>query len=117
MPLVTPFEGDSEALAVDRLRSNLAKWNSTPLHGYVVMGSNGEFPLLGMEEKRRLLEVVAAEGTKASKLLIAGTGSCGTRETIELTKSAASMVCFELYQLRVSLTGATLSRVTTLQWS
>jgi hypothetical protein len=33
VPVPTPFRGDE--IAVERLKSNLAKWNETPLIGYV----------------------------------------------------------------------------------
>ena len=53
-PIPTPFDS-AGALAFDRLRENLARWEGEPLAGYVVGGSNGEFPLLSPEER---IEVV-----------------------------------------------------------
>ena len=44
IPVPTPFKG--EAVAVDRLKANLAQWNRTGLSGYVILGSTGEFPML-----------------------------------------------------------------------
>jgi len=44
IPVTTPFSGDDVAPA--RLAANLRKWNATPLAGYVVLGSTGEFPML-----------------------------------------------------------------------
>ena len=37
----TPFDA-SEELALERLRSNLARWNETRLNGYTVLGTTGE---------------------------------------------------------------------------
>ena len=86
-PIPTPFttEGD---LALSSLLENLAYWNQFDLRGFVVLGSNGEFVLLSEQEKLKVLKT-ARTATPPDKLLIAGTGCEGTRETVELTKKAA----------------------------
>lgn len=86
-PIPTPFNADGELL-LDKLASNLERWNRTGIAGYVVFGSNGEFVLLNEKEKLEVIGLVrerAAEG----KFVLAGTGCEGTLETIKLTKKAA----------------------------
>jgi 4-hydroxy-2-oxoglutarate aldolase len=55
-PIPTPFAANG-SLLVDALKANLARWNTAGLHGYVVLGSDGEAVLLS--EARRGDEHVA----------------------------------------------------------
>ncbi len=88
-PLTTPFDG-SGALALDRLRENIRRYNATRLAGYVVIGSTGESALLTHEEVERVW-AAAKEATDDDKILIAGTGVDSTAETIERTNRAAAL--------------------------
>jgi len=87
-PIPTPFREDGE-VAYDKLAANLEQWNRTDLSGYLVTGSNGEFAALTEHEKLRIWEV-ARKHIPAQKRFLAGTGCETTRETISLTKQAAS---------------------------
>ncbi len=86
-PIPTPFDTSGEVHCA-ALTDNLARWNQHALAGYVVLGSNGEAPYLGWEEKLRVLETVR-RSIPAEKLVIAGTGLESTRETIAFTLEAA----------------------------
>lgn len=86
-PIATPFTGDE--IAYDRLKHNLEFWNNSKMAGIVVMGSNGEFVMLGREEKERLISF-CCEQAGGKKHVIAGTGAESTRETISLSKAAAA---------------------------
>ncbi len=86
-PIPTPFDADGE-LALDQLRRNVGFWNKSDLAGYVVLGSNGEFPFLDDDEKVALFDAVG-ESVAPGKLFIAGTGAESARNTIRLTKRAA----------------------------
>jgi 4-hydroxy-2-oxoglutarate aldolase len=88
VPVPTPFRGDE--VAVERLKSNLAKWNETPLSGYVVLGSTGEFPMLSESERDAVL-VAARMAIPREKAFIAGTGTNSTLHTIRQTKRAAEI--------------------------
>ncbi len=88
-PLTTPFAADG-ALALDRLRENLARYNRTRLAGYVLTGSTGEAVFLSREEAERIW-AAAQEAAAAEKFLIAGTGVESTAETIERTNRAATL--------------------------
>jgi 4-hydroxy-tetrahydrodipicolinate synthase len=56
----------------------------------VPCGSNGEAPYLNREERRHVVETVVDEANSKA-LVIAGTGSISTWETIEFTKDAAEV--------------------------
>ena len=88
VPVTTPFSGDDVAPA--RLAANLRKWNATPLAGYVVLGSTGEFPMLSEAERDRIL-IVAREAIPRDRLFLAGTGTDSTLNTIRQTKRAAEI--------------------------
>lgn len=88
-PIPTPFDADG-AVARDKLAENIARWNQTPLAGFVVLGSNGEFTYLSDEEKREVLRI-ARQAIPKDKLFIAGTGCESTRCTLELTEQAAAI--------------------------
>lgn len=88
-PISTPFREDGE-LALDKLKENLQQLAAKDLAGFVVLGSNGEYVLLSDREKLRVLEG-ARSAIPSNKMMIAGTGADSTRQTIELTRQAASI--------------------------
>lgn len=88
-PIPTPFNADGE-LALDKLKANLAFWNKTDIAGYVVLGSNGEFPFLSEEEKLAVFETVG-QHIAPGKVFVAGTGCESAHSTIALTRRAAEL--------------------------
>lgn len=87
-PIATPFqEGE---VALDRLRENFQKWNRTDLSGYLVLGSNGEAVFLNEKEKMEVIEA-SRESIPASKIMMVGTGTESTQETIRFTNQAAKI--------------------------
>jgi 4-hydroxy-2-oxoglutarate aldolase len=88
-PITTPFD-HSGAIFASKVQHNVEKWNLTTLSGYVVMGSTGESVMLTQDEKFLMWELVAKHAA-SDKLLIAGTGMEGVRETVCLTNRAAEM--------------------------
>src|ERR1700675_914059 len=88
-PLTTPFAADG-AIAPERLRENIARYNRTGLAGCVLNGSTGESVLLRWEEIYRLWET-AKEAAAPGKIMVAGAGAEATAETIEHTNRAASL--------------------------
>ncbi|HEY4691768.1 MAG TPA: dihydrodipicolinate synthase family protein [Anaerolineae bacterium] len=91
-PIPTPFD-ESGALALDRLASNIEKWNRAStgtggLSGYVVTGSNGEAPHVGPDEIGRLVTAVR-KAARPDMKVIAGTGQLSTLATIDATRRAA----------------------------
>jgi 4-hydroxy-tetrahydrodipicolinate synthase len=62
------------------------------LDGAVVLGSNGEFPYLSFEEKRRVMAVAAETG--GGRIPVIGSASaCGTDEAVELARAARAAGC------------------------
>jgi len=88
-PIATPFDHNGDIYPA-KVRHNVEKWNRTALSGYVVMGSTGESVMLTPDEKYTMWELVAHHAAP-EKLLIAGTGMEGVRETVALTNRAAEM--------------------------
>lgn len=88
-PIPTPFDADGNIL-FDKLRQNIEKWVAAGLHGFIVLGSNGEYVMLSKEEKLSVWEA-ARDAIPADRLFIAGTGADSTREAIDLTRRAASL--------------------------
>nr|CAD7456079.1 unnamed protein product [Timema tahoe] len=86
-PIATPFLED-ESIAYDKLEENLKKWSKIPFKGYVVQGSNGEYPLLTPAERVDMVKRVKALIPK-DKLLISGSACESTRQTIEMTNAMA----------------------------
>jgi len=86
VPNVTPFNqaGDLDLSALRRL---IDIWLDAGVSGFVVNASTGEGPLLSRDEQITLIELMLEE-VDGRALVIAGTGSIGTRETIEFTKDA-----------------------------
>jgi 4-hydroxy-2-oxoglutarate aldolase len=86
--ITTPFDGN-DAVAVDRLRENIARYNRVSLAGYVAIGSTGESVLLTRAEVEQVFSAVR-EAAAPGRILIAGTGSESTPETISRCKAAAN---------------------------
>ena len=88
-PIPTPFADDGE-LDLGAWRDNVDRWMGTGLHGLVVLGSNGEAPLVDDDEADRLI-AVARERVPVERVLIAGTGRQSTRSAISASRRAADV--------------------------
>lgn len=86
--LTTPFSGD--AVALDRFRDNIHRYNGHDLSGYVVLGSTGECVFLSDEESERLVRT-ARESAASGKKVIAGTARESTTLTIEFSNRMAGL--------------------------
>ena len=86
-PIPTPFADDGE-LDLAGWQGNIDRWMGTGLHGLVVLGSNGEAPLVDDDEADRLI-AAARKRIPADRLLIAGTGRQSTRSAISASRRAA----------------------------
>lgn len=85
-PIPTPFS--SHAIDHRGLAGNVARWMQTRLAGLVVLGSNGEAPLLDDAESDAVIETVRANVPR-DRTLIGGVGRESTAATIEAAKRAA----------------------------
>lgn len=88
-PLPTPFD-ERDRLDLVRLRAAFPRWLSSPLTGFVVLGTNGEIGLMTDEECDRVVET--ARGlTPAGRPLIAGAARESTQATIRAVRRAAEL--------------------------
>lgn len=87
-PIPTPFSDDE--VNIKALRLNVKKWMATRIRGVVVLGSNGEAPLLDEEESVAVIEATR-EQVPSDRLCIAGTGRETTKGVIEATRRAAEV--------------------------
>lgn len=87
--VTTPFTATAE-VDYGKLEENLHKLGNIPFRGFLVQGSNGEFPFLASNER---LEVVscARQAMPKDKLLLAGSGCESTQATVEMTVSMAQV--------------------------
>ncbi len=88
-PVATTFGADGE-LDLEHYASNLNRYAESALDGVAIMGSNGEYVSLSLDEKVRLIET-GVKAIRGRKKVVAGTGMESTRGTIELTKKAADL--------------------------
>src|SRR5829696_3378233 len=86
LPITTPFRG--ELIDYAALSSNLRKWTSTGINGYVVLGSTGERVHLDEREYLDLISI-ARELVPSSLSFIVGAGQQSTRATINEIRRAA----------------------------
>ena len=84
--MATPFTPDEE-LALDALRANIDFYIDNGIHGVIVGGSTGEFPVLSLEEHRKIMDTTVDQ-VNGRVPTIAGTAACATRRVIELTQYA-----------------------------
>lgn len=84
--LITPFtrDGSLDTAAVSRLARRQL---DAGVHVLVPCGTTGETPTLSVEEKRRVIELVAAEA-KGRALVLAGAGGYDTKEVIHMAAVA-----------------------------
>ena len=87
-PIPTPFRED--ALDTRALASNTDRWVATGLRGLVVLGSNGEAPLLDEAESDRVVDTTRSR-VPSDRLLIAGVGRESTKATIVAASRAAAL--------------------------
>ena len=85
-PIPTPFADDS--VEHTALAANVSRWMRTPLAGIVVLGSNGEAPLLDDAESDAVIATVR-EHVPRNRTLIGGVGRESTAATIAAARRAA----------------------------
>jgi 4-hydroxy-2-oxoglutarate aldolase len=86
-PLPTSFD-NSEELNPDKIAFNIGRLSRFNLAGFLILGSNGEMVMLSHDEKVRAYNAARA-AIPNNKIMLAGTGTESTRETILLSKEAA----------------------------
>ena len=89
-PIPTPFSPETGAINLQALKSNTDRWLTSRLRGLVLLGSNGEAPLVDEVESDRLIDTVRAR-VPTTRRVIAGTGRESTRATIDASRRAAAL--------------------------
>ncbi|MBN1855714.1 MAG: 4-hydroxy-tetrahydrodipicolinate synthase [Dehalococcoidia bacterium] len=87
--MVTPFD-HNDRLAEPVLRALVERLLNDGVHGVFVLGSQGEYFALDMDEKKRAIEIVV-ETVNSAVPVYAGTGATTTREAIYLTQMAEAL--------------------------
>lgn len=87
-PIVTPFNEEGE-IDFEALKRNVHKMGQTPLRGYFVLGTNGEFRSLGYEEKIEVVKAVLS--SRSSEVVIAGASCESTIESIKLARELSHL--------------------------
>lgn len=85
--LVTPFTEDGKQVNEEALRSVVRYCFELGVSGLVPCGTTGEFVNLTTEEKKKVISAVIDEANGKIKV-VAGTGSSGTDQALEMTKYA-----------------------------
>lgn len=84
--VITPFNPHDQ-IDEEGFRQNLRFQLNSGVDGVVILGSTGESQTIEQAERRRLIEV-AVEEVQGKTLLLVGTGSSSTKQTIQNTLEA-----------------------------
>lgn len=87
--LVTPFDAEGR-LDEEGLRNNIRFQIASGVDGIVPLGSTGEAPTLSLQEKERVIQI-SIEEAKGKVLVMVGTGSYSTQQTIENMRLAENL--------------------------
>ncbi len=87
-PIPTPLADDRVDEAA--MRANVARWMETRIRGVVVLGSNGEAPLLDEDESDAAI-AAAREQVPRDRLCLAGTGRESTVAAVRAARRAAAL--------------------------
>jgi len=88
-PIPTPFSQKDRGINFDFMRRHIEFLSGKGVHGIVVLGTNGEFPSLSIEERKNVISWVMK--FKNNLKVIAQTGSCSFVETVGLCDYAKEL--------------------------
>jgi len=87
-PMPTPFvDGEVDPSAI---RNNIQRWVAAGLGGALVLGTNGEAPLLDDDEADRVIDA-ARQAVPRDRTLLVGVGRESTKATIAAARRAAAL--------------------------
>lgn len=89
-PMITPF--DKYGNLDEKNLQKLVEYLSPRLDGLFICGSYGCGPLMSLEERKKVAEIVKKYAEPKTKIVV-HTGTTNTRDTIELTRHAAEIGC------------------------
>jgi len=85
-PVITIFDSKGD-IDKNKTKKFIQHLINEGVHGIFVGGSTGEAPLMSMEQRKELIDI-GVDAARGRVPLFAGTGSHGTRVTVELSKYA-----------------------------
>lgn len=85
-PITTPFDEEGR-VNYEALTQNMKRYASSPLHGYLALGSNGENKSLTNSEKEKVLKTIIVNKAPNQTVMV-GSIFESTMETIEFAKIA-----------------------------
>ncbi|MDZ7377392.1 MAG: dihydrodipicolinate synthase family protein [candidate division KSB1 bacterium] len=88
-PIPTPFSPKDRGINFDFIRRHIEFLIEKGIDGIVVLGTNGEFPSLSIEERKNVISWVMK--FKSNLKVIAQTGSCSFVETVSLCDYAKEL--------------------------
>ena len=88
--LATPFSADGSKIDEGALRELVDGTIAAGIHGLIPCGSTGEFPVLSIEERKRITQIVADQA-RGRVPVVPHTGSCSTADAIDLSRHAESL--------------------------
>lgn len=88
-PIPTPFSPKDRSINFDFIRRHLEFLNEKAIHGVVVLGTNGEFPSLSIEERKNIISWVMK--FKGKLKIIVQTGTSSFVETVGLCDYAKEL--------------------------
>ncbi|MGI4757780.1 MAG: dihydrodipicolinate synthase family protein [Janthinobacterium lividum] len=88
IPLTTPFYPDGRVY-LRKLEHNVRRYSLTPVQGLAALTDISETESLSDAERREVLQIVGNEAGK-DKVLLAGVGLPGVRESVALANAAAA---------------------------
>lgn len=89
-PMITPF--DEYGGLDERNLIRLVEYLSPKVDGLFICGSYGCGPLMSLEERKRVAEIVKKTALPDTKVVV-HTGTTNTRDTVELTRHVAEIGC------------------------
>ena len=89
-PMITPF--DEQGNLDEKNLQKLVEYLSPRVDGLFICGSYGCGPLMSLEERKKVAEIVKKYALPGTRIVV-HTGTTTTRDTIELTKHAAYIGC------------------------
>lgn len=89
-PMITPF--DQYGNLDEKNLIKLVEYLSPKVDGLFICGSYGCGPMMSLEERKKVAEIVKKTALPSTKIVV-HTGTTTTKDTIELTRHAAEIGC------------------------
>lgn len=89
-PMITPFDSEGNLNEIELVR--LVEYLSPRVDGLFICGSYGSGPLMSIEERKKVAEIVKKTATGDTKIIV-HTGTTSTHDTVTLSLHAKEIGC------------------------